>query len=107
MTPRPNDGLEYRLPADALIVAPLIRLSSERRGENVEDQKDRIREKIIGRDNKTLFEDKVAWELMCETGGDLMINAFATNFKIGDEVNQDVVSQPPPSLSLSRVVYRG
>ncbi|KAI1360161.1 pyridoxal-dependent decarboxylase domain protein [Xylaria arbuscula] len=90
MTPRPNDELEHKVPADALIVAPLIRLPSEITGGDVEAEKDYIRKKILGRDNQTLFEDKKAWKLLCELGGDLMMNAFATNFKIGDEVNQDV-----------------
>ncbi|KAF6809813.1 hypothetical protein CMUS01_13598 [Colletotrichum musicola] len=91
MTPRPEDGLKHKVPADALIVAPLIRLPSERIvGEDVELQKAYIREAIVGRDNKALREDHDVWALMRELGGDLMINAFATNFKIGDEVNQDV-----------------
>ncbi|KAH6843410.1 pyridoxal-dependent decarboxylase domain protein [Chaetomium sp. MPI-CAGE-AT-0009] len=77
-------------PNDALIVAPLIRLPAERTGGDVEAQKKYIREKILGCDNQTLFEDKEAWELMCELGGDLMINAFATNFKIDNEMNRDV-----------------
>ncbi|RMJ20189.1 hypothetical protein CDV36_000032 [Fusarium kuroshium] len=90
MTPRPKDKPEHKVPADALIVAPLIRLPSERTGGNVEAQKDYIRKEILHRDNKELFEDEKAWKLLCELGGDLMINAFATNFKIGNEVNQDV-----------------
>ncbi|KAI0437068.1 pyridoxal-dependent decarboxylase domain protein [Xylaria telfairii] len=90
MTPRPKDELEHKVPADALIVAPLIRLPSEIIGGDVEAEKDYIRKEILGHDNKTLFEDKKAWKLLCDLGGDLMINAFATNFKIGDEVNQDV-----------------
>ncbi|UQC81238.1 uncharacterized protein CLUP02_06724 [Colletotrichum lupini] len=86
MTPKPQDR-----PADSLIVVPLIRLPSERTpGIGVEVQKDYIRKNILGRDNKTLFEDKKAWDLLCELGGDLMINAFATNFTIDNEVNQDV-----------------
>ncbi|KAM3426292.1 hypothetical protein NHJ13734_009542 [Beauveria thailandica] len=91
MTPRPKDELEHTVPADSLIVVPLIRLPSERTpGGDVEAQKNYIRKEILGRDNKTLYEDKTAWKLLCELGGDLMINAFATNFKIGDKVNQDV-----------------
>ncbi|KAF6824113.1 hypothetical protein CPLU01_11042 [Colletotrichum plurivorum] len=91
MTPRPEDVLKHKVPADALIVAPLIRLPSERTvGEDVELQKEYIRKSIVGRDNKALREDDEAWALMRELGGDLMINAFATNFKVGDEVNQDV-----------------
>lgn len=91
MTPKPQDR-----PADSLIVVPLIQLPSEKTpGIGVEVQKDYIRQNILGRDNKALFEDKKAWNLLCELGGDLMINAFATNFAIGNEVNKDVVCQLP------------
>ncbi|KAK8121519.1 Pyridoxal-dependent decarboxylase conserved domain [Apiospora kogelbergensis] len=90
MTPRPQDGRSHKVPADALIVVPLIRLPSEIGGEEVEAQKDYIRNNILGRDNRELVEDEQAWDLLCQLGGDLMINAFATNFKIGDKVNQDV-----------------
>jgi hypothetical protein len=85
-------------PDDALIVVPLIRLPAERTGGDVEAQKEYIREKILGRDNKTLADDKEAWKLLCELGGDLMINAFATNFRIDGKVNQDVVSSNPTNL---------
>ncbi|KAK4224626.1 pyridoxal phosphate-dependent transferase [Podospora fimiseda] len=84
---RPDAGVDK----DALIVVPLIRLPSEQEeGEDVEAQKDYIRKEIIGRDNMALYEDEKAWDLMCKLGGDLMINAFATNFKIDGKVNQDV-----------------
>ena len=78
-----------------LIVEPLIRLPAEIRNEGpaaVAAQKKFIKERIVGRDNQQLYEDEEAWDLMCQLGGDLMINAFACNFKINGKVNQDVVS---------------
>lgn len=75
---------------DSLIVVPLIRLPSERDGGDVAAEKKRIRDEIIGRENQTIVENENSWKLMCELGGDLMINAFACNFKVDGEVNQDV-----------------
>ncbi|SPO00097.1 uncharacterized protein DNG_02949 [Cephalotrichum gorgonifer] len=80
-------------PDEDLIVVPLMRLPSERSGQNaaaVEAEKDRIRKKIVGVDNKTLYEDKETWKFLAELGGDLMINAFACNFKIDGQPNRDV-----------------
>lgn len=79
--------------SDSLIVVPLIRLPSEKNKGDVDAEKKRIREKILARDNQALFEDKDTWNFLCELGGDLMINAFACNFKLNGKVNQDVVSQ--------------
>lgn len=94
MTPNLNpkeDTNKIKLQPDSLIVVPLIRLPSETiGGGNVEAEKELIRTKILGCDNKTLFEDKESWALLCKLGGDLMINAFACNFKIDGKVNQDV-----------------
>jgi hypothetical protein len=78
---------------DPLIVVPLIRLPSEKNKEDVEAEKKRIRKKILARDNQAIFEDKDTWKFLCKLGGDLMINAFACNFKIDGKVNQDVVSK--------------
>jgi hypothetical protein len=72
-------------PEDDSIVVPLIRLPIERNGrsaEDVEKEKDRIREKILGVSNEDLFKDEETWELLETLGGDLMINAFACNFRI-------------------------
>lgn len=80
--------------SDPLIVVPLIRLPAEKKNNgDVVAEKKRIREKILARDNQALFEDKDTWKFLCELGGDLMINAFACNFKLNGKVNQDVVSQ--------------
>ncbi|KAL8284400.1 hypothetical protein RB597_001861 [Gaeumannomyces tritici] len=75
---------------DSLIVVPLIRLPSERDGGDVAAEKQRIRTEIVGCENKTIVENENSWKLMCELGGDLMINAFACNFKVNGKVNQDV-----------------
>ncbi|KAL8393901.1 hypothetical protein RB595_003599 [Gaeumannomyces hyphopodioides] len=75
---------------DSLIVVPLIRLPSERNGGDVAAEKQRIRDEIIGRENKEIVDNSNSWKLMCELGGDLMINAFACNFKVNGIVNQDV-----------------
>lgn len=81
-------------PNDDLIVVPLMRLPAERSGQNVaavEKEKDRIRQKILGVGNKDLYKDKKTWDFLAELGGDLMINAFACNFKVDGQPNQDVV----------------
>jgi hypothetical protein len=78
-------------PQDDLIVVPLIRLPSEKKGGDVETEKQRIRTKILGVSNKELFEDREQWSFLQELGGDLMINAFACNFKVDGVANQDVV----------------
>ncbi|KAI0380541.1 hypothetical protein F5Y04DRAFT_257607 [Hypomontagnella monticulosa] len=77
-------------PQDDLIVVPLNRLPSERNGEDVEEEKRFIREKILGVSNEQLVNDKETFKRMAELGSDLMINAFACNFKIKGVPNQDV-----------------
>lgn len=79
-----------------LIVVPLNRLPTEE-VENpdpkaVEAQKKFIRERICNKNNHEIAQDKEAYELMAELGGDSMINAFACNFRINGKVNEDVVS---------------
>lgn len=80
---------------DDLIVCPLIRLPSEKRGlseSDIENEKQRIREKILSVTNEQLFDDPDSMDFLSELGGDLMINAFACNFKVNGKVNDDVVS---------------
>jgi hypothetical protein len=74
-----------------LIITPFTVLPAERGGKNVEEQKQFIRDHILGKDNAEVFKDKDAVKLLAEMGGDLMINAFACNFEIDGEVNKDVV----------------
>ncbi|KAK2473304.1 hypothetical protein H9L39_15479 [Fusarium oxysporum f. sp. albedinis] len=80
-------------PEDDLIVVPLIRLPIERNGGSAEDvakEKERIRTKILGVSNEDLFKDEETWELLETLGGDLMINAFACNFRINGKPNIDI-----------------
>ncbi|KAK4141620.1 uncharacterized protein C8A04DRAFT_30863 [Dichotomopilus funicola] len=86
-------GLEFCLDQEGhgrLLGEAIFSRAKESKGVDVEGEKDYIRDKIPVRDNQELFEDKEVWEWLYKLGGDLMINALATNFKIGDEVNQDV-----------------
>lgn len=41
--------------------------------------------------NEELIKDKDAIKLLKKLGGDLMINAFACNFRIGGKPNNNVV----------------
>lgn len=77
-----------------LIVVPLIRLPSEKMGlgsKAVEEERQRIRDKILKVNNIELYQDKETWDLLETLGGDLMINAFACNFKIDGKPNHDLV----------------
>jgi hypothetical protein len=80
------DGVKARL-----IITPFTMLPAERQGKDVEAQKQFIRDNIIGKDNKAVFENEAAVELLAQMGGDLMINAFACNFELDGVVNKDVV----------------
>lgn len=60
--------------------------------EEIEKQRQFIRDRILNRDNGALEADKDAVELLKQVGGDLMINAFACNFEIDGKVNEDIVS---------------
>ncbi|KAF3762117.1 pyridoxal-dependent decarboxylase conserved domain protein [Cryphonectria parasitica EP155] len=81
-------------PTSDLIVVPLIRLPAEKEGgdqQKIEEQKDYIRKRILGVSNENLIKDKEAVKLLKKLGGDLMINAFACNFKIDGKPNRNVV----------------
>ncbi|KAI1171294.1 pyridoxal phosphate-dependent transferase [Nemania sp. FL0916] len=76
-----------------LIVVPLIRLPAERENRSpteIESQRQFIRDRILGVSNEALMEDEEAVKLLKTLGGDLMINAFACNFKINGVPNIDV-----------------
>ena len=82
-----------------LIVRPINMLPEEAQGaspEDIEKQRKFIQEHILYRENAALEADKDAVKLLKELGGDLMINAFACNFKIDGKVNTDVVSTYSP-----------
>ncbi|KAG6354646.1 hypothetical protein INS49_004664 [Diaporthe citri] len=81
-------------PDSDLIVVPLIRLPTEKEGKDqkqIEEQKDYIRKQILGVSNEELTKDEKALELLKKLGGDLMINAFACNFRIDGKPNTNVV----------------
>jgi hypothetical protein len=78
-----------------LIVVPLIMLPSER-GDNpqpsdITQQKQEIHDLIVTKTNTEIRNDNTAWPLFTQLGGDVMINAFACNFKINGQPNTDVV----------------
>lgn len=89
---------------DELIVRPFNLLPVEKENilhpdpAKVEAQKQFIRDRIITRENADLLNDKKAMQVLSELGSDLMINAFACNFKINGKINTDVVGSNYISL---------
>ena len=79
-----------------LVVVPFNMLPAEKEPnpdpESIEKQKEFIRERIIDKSNEELVGDPEAMELMGLLGSDLMINAFACNFRVNGKLNEDVVS---------------
>ncbi|KAJ8515142.1 hypothetical protein ONZ45_g7400 [Pleurotus djamor] len=79
----------------SFIVRPMNPLPAEVNGDDVEKQKQFIRDHIIKATNEELRSNLPAWDLACRMGSDFAINAFAVNFKYtvdGNEiVNEDVV----------------
>ncbi|KAK0701996.1 pyridoxal phosphate-dependent transferase [Lasiosphaeria miniovina] len=91
---------------DDFLVVPLIQLPSEKpqakgikpadpedsedRTKRIEAEKERIRKKILDARTEDLVEDKESWAFLAKLGGDLMINAFACNFKVDGKPNTDV-----------------
>lgn len=81
-------------PDEDLMVVPLNRLPSEVQGlgtQAIESDKLRIR-KLLSISNQELYQDSAGFRFFAELGGDLMISAFACNFKLNGELCQDVVS---------------
>ncbi|KAF8324114.1 PLP-dependent transferase [Clavulina sp. PMI_390] len=77
-----------------LVVTPFNRLPTERDKESPEEilkQRREIRRLIVERLNHEIEHDLDAMTLIHKIGSDLMINAFACNFRIGKKVNSDVV----------------
>ena len=77
------------------IVVPMNRLPTEVRDPSnkkaINDQKQFIRERIIGVSNADLVNDLEAMDLLNKLGSDLNINAFACNFRYSDgTVNKDI-----------------
>lgn len=82
----------------SFICVPFNRLPKEREGhpfnsEEVEKNRDEIRNSILGKDNEKLMEDPKAMALLRELGSDTNINAFALNFYLDKEntrLNTDI-----------------
>ncbi|CAE6344214.1 unnamed protein product [Rhizoctonia solani] len=78
-----------------LIVVPLNAIPAERDGgtpEEIQKQREYIRDNIVNRPNLELVRDDKAMALVREMGSDLSINAFACNFRLANgEINKDVV----------------
>ncbi|KOS20616.1 L-tyrosine decarboxylase [Escovopsis weberi] len=75
-----------------LMVVPLNRLPSEIKGlgtRAIESDKNRIRG-ILSMSNKELHDDETRFRFFAELGGDLMINAFACNFRVDGRPCQDI-----------------
>lgn len=54
------------------------------------EQRRFIKQRITDKDNLTIRHDDEAWELISQVGSDLLINAFACNFKVDGKINADV-----------------
>ena len=79
-----------------VVVTPMIMLPAERDGKSndeIEKQKEFIRERIISKSNEDIYNDKEAAALISELGGDLQINTFAVNFELNGKINENVVSR--------------
>lgn len=81
-------------PQSPLVVTPFNRLPSEVRGESDDEilrERHRIKDEIVDCANRELEKDGKAMGLLQTLGSDLMINAFACNFRIDSDINRDVV----------------
>lgn len=77
-----------------LLVVPFRLLPSEMSGSSdahaVNAERTYIRDFILHRTRDELMRDPIARALMRELGSDLVVNAYACNFKVSDEVNADI-----------------
>ncbi|KAL9610984.1 MAG: hypothetical protein Q9167_004329 [Letrouitia subvulpina] len=77
-----------------LVVVPFNMLPAEKKPnpdpKAIEEDKEFIRKRIINKSNLELVNDKKAMEMMAQLGSDLMINAFACNFRVNGKLNEDV-----------------
>ncbi|KAI0266860.1 PLP-dependent transferase [Gloeopeniophorella convolvens] len=72
------------------IVVPFNPLVQEPNPEKVEEEKQLIREHILGKENQDVVADEWAMEELRQLGSDLNINAFTCNFRIDGKPNEDV-----------------
>ena len=82
---------------DNLLVIPFNMLPAEMQPgatlADVEAQKQFIRDRILKPTNSELVKDDEAMQLVGQLGSDLMINAFACNFKINGKLNTSVTEE--------------
>jgi hypothetical protein len=72
------------------IVVPLNPLVNEGFPDRLIEEKKLIRERILNATNKDIAEQSDLMDEICALGSDLNINAFACNFRMNGEVNDDV-----------------
>ncbi|KAL1733770.1 hypothetical protein EV714DRAFT_245990 [Schizophyllum commune] len=73
------------------IVVPFNKFVREAEGDAaILEEKAFIRDNILGQSNQAIVQNKDALDEICGLGSDLNINAFACNFRIGNEINTDV-----------------
>ncbi|KAH9003900.1 pyridoxal phosphate-dependent transferase [Lactarius hatsudake] len=77
-----------------LLVVPFRMLPSElgpnTSTENVDEERRYIRDVLLGRAKEELANDPKACALMRQMGSDLVVNAFACNFRVDGVVNEDI-----------------
>lgn len=91
-----------------LIVTPFTVLPAEKNGgtaAQIEEQKQFIRDNIIGKDNETIFKNEKAVNLLKQVGGDIQINNFACNFEMNGVVNTNIVSEYEDSCTATTLTY--
>jgi hypothetical protein len=78
-----------------LLVVPFRMLPSEiaqdASAENVDEERRYIRDVLLRRTRKELANDPKACALMRQMGSDLVVNAFACNFRVNGLVNKDIL----------------
>ncbi|KAN0127422.1 Pyridoxal phosphate-dependent transferase [Lactarius tabidus] len=77
-----------------LLVVPFRMLPSEigpdASAENVDEERRYIRDVLLRRTREELANDPKACDLMRQMGSDLVVNAFACNFRVDGVVNKDI-----------------
>lgn len=68
-------------PEDPFIIVPVPRLPAEVDGSDIEQQTEFIRNRIVGKTNQEVVNDREAMKLLAEIGPDENILAYAFNFK--------------------------
>ncbi|KAI0051057.1 PLP-dependent transferase [Auriscalpium vulgare] len=78
----------------SLLVVPFRMLPSEKRSKSspkeVDEERRYIRDVILTRTRQQLANDPRAVALMQQIGSDLVVNAYACNFRINGKVNKDI-----------------